>query len=153
MKRRVIPDPSTAVAASQAGEVDVIEQPALDLLPLVRRTPNIRVQALTGLEEDREPQQRTDRHKTFDGTGRHKARGRLRVPGNVSLLRLPPCSPELNPVENIWDCLRDNKPGNSVFDTYDTIVDRCCAAWNWFTETPDRIRSVAGAPWTRTVKA
>jgi len=32
-------------------------------------------------------------------------------------------------------------------------VDRCCAAWNWLTETPDRIPSVAAAPWTRTVKA
>ena len=47
---RVIPDPSTAVAALQAGEVAVIEQPALELLPLVRRNPSIRVQALTGLD-------------------------------------------------------------------------------------------------------
>jgi len=46
---QVIPDPSTAVAALQAGEVDVIEQPALELLPLVRRNPNIRVQKLTDL--------------------------------------------------------------------------------------------------------
>jgi len=36
---------------------------------------------------------------------------------------------------------------------YDTIVDRCCAAWNWLTETPDRIRSLATTPWTKTVKA
>lgn len=48
---------------------------------------------------------------------------------------LPPYSPELNPVKNIWDDLRDNKLGSSVFDTYDTIVDRCCAAWNWLSET------------------
>ena len=88
-----------------------------------------------------------------DGAGWHKARGRLRVPKNVSLLHLPPYSPELNPVENVWQHLRANKLSNSVFDTYDTIVDRCCAAWNWFTETPDRIRSVAAAPWTKTVTA
>ena len=46
---RVIPDASTAVAALQAGEVDVIEQPALELLPLVRSNPNIRLQKLTDL--------------------------------------------------------------------------------------------------------
>ena len=79
--------------------------------------------------------------------------GRLRVPSNITLLHLPPYSPELNPVENIWEYLRANKLSNSVFDSYDTIVDRCCAAWNWLTETPDRIRSVATRPWTKTVKA
>jgi len=96
-----------------------------------------------------------------DGAGWHRTGGRLRVPSNITLLRLPPYSPELNPVENIWEYLRANKLSNSVFDTYDTIhrrrwtdiVDRCCAAWNWLTETPERIRSVAAAPWTKTVKA
>ncbi|MGI4946597.1 MAG: IS630-like element ISAli3 family transposase, partial [Janthinobacterium lividum] len=77
----------------------------------------------------------------------------LRVPGNITLLRPQPYSPELNPVENIWEYLRSNKLSNSVFDTYDTIVDRCCTAWNWLTETPDRIRSIASAPWAKTVKA
>jgi len=40
--------------------------------------------------------------RRLDGAGRHQTGGRLRVPGNISLLRLPPCSPELNPQENIW---------------------------------------------------
>ena len=88
-----------------------------------------------------------------DGAGWHQTGGRLQVPDNITLLHLPPYSPELNPVENVWEYLRANKLSNSVFDTYDTIVDRCCAAWNWLTETPDRIRSVAAAPWTKTVKA
>ncbi len=46
---RVIPDASTAAAALQAGEVDLIEQPALELLPLLRRSPGVRVQKLTDL--------------------------------------------------------------------------------------------------------
>jgi transposase len=88
-----------------------------------------------------------------DGAGWHKTGGRLRVPENISLLRLPPYSPELNPVENIWEYLRANKLSNSVFDTYSTIVDRWCAAWNWLTETPNRIQSVAATPGTKTVRA
>jgi len=88
-----------------------------------------------------------------DGAGWHRTGGRLRVPENISLLRLPPYSPELNPVENIWEYLRANKLSNSVFDTYDTIVDRCCTAWTWLMDAPDRIRSLAATPWTRTVKA
>ena len=75
--------------------------------------------------------------------------GRLRVPSNISLVHLPPYSPELNPVENVWDYLRDNKLNNSVFNEYNAIVDRCCIAWNWLTETPDRIRSIATRSWKK----
>jgi len=88
-----------------------------------------------------------------DGAGWHRTGGRLRVPGNISLLRLPPYSPELNPAENVWEYLRANKLSNSVFDTYDTIVDRCCAAWNWLMNTPDHIRSIATRSWAKTVTA
>ena len=75
------------------------------------------------------------------------------MPKNISLLHLPPYSPELNPVENVWDYLRDNKLSNSVFDDYDTIVDRCCTAWNWLMDAPDRIRSIATRSWAQTVTA
>jgi peptide/nickel transport system substrate-binding protein len=46
---RVIPDASTAAAALQAGEVDLIEQPALELLPLLKRSPGVKLQKLTDL--------------------------------------------------------------------------------------------------------
>ncbi len=46
---QVIPDPSTAAAALQAGEIDLWEQPALELLPVIRRNPGIRIQKLTDL--------------------------------------------------------------------------------------------------------
>ena len=44
-----------------------------------------------------------------DGAGWHQQGKRLRTPHNITLLRLPPYSPELNPMENIWDYLRGNK--------------------------------------------
>lgn len=43
-----------------------------------------------------------------DGAGWHQTGGRLRVPDNITLLSLPPYSPELNPMENVWHYLREN---------------------------------------------
>ena len=51
----------------------------------------------------------------LDGAGWHQTGGRLRVPGNISLLRPPPYSPELNPQENVWQYLRQNQLSNRVF--------------------------------------
>ena len=45
---------------------------------------------------------------TLDGAGWHQAGDRLMVPDNIALLHLPPYSPELNPVENVWEFLRHN---------------------------------------------
>ncbi len=90
---------------------------------------------------------------TLDGAGWHKLGGRLVVPPNISLLHLPPYSPELNPVENVWQFLRQNFLSNRVFDTYDAIVDACCEAWNALVAAPDRIRTIASRDWAGTVKA
>ena len=48
---------------------------------------------------------------------------KLKPPTNISLLPLPPGSPELNPVENIWQYLRQSYLSNRVFDGYDAILD------------------------------
>ena len=87
----------------------------------------------------------------LDGAGWHQTGGNLRLPANISLLHLPPYSPELNPVENIWEYLRENQLSNRVYDSYDTIVDACCAAWNALIATPNRIRSIATRSWTKAV--
>lgn len=78
----------------------------------------------------------------LDGAGWHKTGGKLRVPANITLLYLPPYSPELNPVENVWAFLRSNKLSNRVFDTYDDIVHACCDAWNWLTSQPKCITTI-----------
>ena len=44
-----------------------------------------------------------------DSAGWHQRGGKLVVPENISLLPIPPYSPELNPMENVWDYLRGNK--------------------------------------------
>jgi transposase len=52
------------------------------------------------------------------------------VPNNITTLPLSPKCPELNPVENVWQFMRDNWLSNRVFQSYDTTLDSCCEAWN-----------------------
>ena len=82
----------------------------------------------------------------LDGAGWHQTGGKLKVPDNISLLKLPAYSPELNPAENIWQFLRQNHLSNRVFDGYDAIVDACCNAWNALAAEPGRIQSIATRP-------
>lgn len=84
-----------------------------------------------------------------DGAGWHRIGSALRVPSNITLLLLPPYSPELNPVENVWAYLRGNKLSNRVFATYDAIVDACCDAWNWLASQSKRITSIRSRAWAQ----
>jgi hypothetical protein len=82
-----------------------------------------------------------------DGAGWHQRGGRLLVPDNITLLSLPPYSPELNPMENVWDYLRGNMLSHKVWDTYDAIVQACAKAWRFLIADPERIRSIAHRDW------
>lgn len=82
----------------------------------------------------------------FDQAGWHTT-PKLDVPSNITLLALPPRSPELNPVENVWQFLRDNWLSNRIFDDYDAIVAHCCTAWNKLTDQPWRITSIGARDW------
>jgi len=84
----------------------------------------------------------------LDGAGWHSAR-HLVVPPNITLMTLPPYSPELNPVENIWQFLRQNRLANRVFDSYDEIVDACCDAWNALIAAPERVASITSRNWAQ----
>ena len=76
---------------------------------------------------------------TIDGAGWRRTGGKLRVPDNITLPRLQPYSPGLNPVENVWVYLRGNKRSNCVFDSDEAIVDACSDAWVWLNNRPERI--------------
>ena len=56
-------------------------------------------------------------------------------------------SPELNPVENVWQFVRDNWLSNRVFASYDDIVDHCCDAWNKLVDQPWSIMSLGLRDW------
>ena len=65
----------------------------------------------------------------------------------MTLIFLPSRSPELNPVENVWQYLRANWLSNTVFETYDDIIDAACDAWNRLIALPDVIASIGTRDW------
>ena len=85
----------------------------------------------------------------LNGAGWHQTGGKLQLPDNISLLPLPPYSPELNPAENIWQFLRQNYLSNRVYETYNDIVDACCDAWNRLCAIPNQIQSIATRSWAQ----
>jgi hypothetical protein len=54
----------------------------------------------------------------------------LRVPPNITLVHLPPYSPELNAIEKVWQYLRDRYLSGRLFAGTRAIVEACCTAWN-----------------------
>jgi transposase len=70
-----------------------------------------------------------------DQAGWHLS-ARLLVPANITIIALPPKCPELNPVENVWQFMRDNWLSNRVFKSYDDLVDHCCQAWTTWSISP-----------------
>ena len=72
---------------------------------------------------------------------------KLKIPANVTLLPLPPRSPELNPTENIWQFMRDNWLSNLVFQSDEQIITYCCEAWNKLIDQPGNITSIGRRKW------
>jgi DDE superfamily endonuclease len=83
----------------------------------------------------------------LDGAGWHVSEG-LTVPANLTPIPLPPYSPELNPVERVWEYLRDRWLSHRVLaGGYEAVVDAACAAWNALSAEPGRLRSLTSFPW------
>lgn len=82
----------------------------------------------------------------LDQAGWHGARA-LAVPDKVTLVPLPPYSPELNPVERVWLYLRERYLSHRLLANQDAVVDACCRAWNAVTAEPGRLRSLCAFPY------
>ncbi len=87
----------------------------------------------------------------LDQAGWHGA-GRLVVPANITLVPLPPYSPELNPVERVWLHLKARFLSHRLLNDYDAIVDATCTAWNRLKAEAGRITSLCSYPWIPRVK-
>lgn len=77
----------------------------------------------------------------LDRAGWHTS-GRLDVPPNVTLVHLPPKSPELNPAENLWHYLRTHHWSNRLYPTWADLKSAAVDAWRRVCLVPDLIKTV-----------
>jgi transposase len=82
----------------------------------------------------------------IDGAGWHRSDA-LKAPANIYLLKLPPYAPELNPIEHVWDELREKFFHNRAFDSLDALEDQLALALNTLELDPGRISSIVSWPW------
>jgi transposase len=82
----------------------------------------------------------------WDGAGFHVAKA-LEVPENVSLIRLPPYSPELNPIENLWHYFRSHFWSNRLYPKWEDLLEAAVAAMDVALADPELIKSVCAAPY------
>ncbi len=79
-----------------------------------------------------------------DGAAWHKSKA-LIVPDNIVLFYIPPYTPEMNPIEQIWKELRKRGFKNEVFSTLEKVVDRLCDVI--CSLTPAAIHNITGREW------
>lgn len=80
----------------------------------------------------------------WDGAGFHTSNS-LRVPQNVTLLQLPPYSPELNPIENLWHYLKGHFWSNRAYANYDELEAAAIDAWRRAVLNPGLMKTVCAA--------
>ncbi len=74
------------------------------------------------------------------------------MPDNVSLVFLPPYSPELNPVERVWLYLRERFLSHRLFADLGAVIDGCCDAWNRLVAETGRIASLTDYTYLQSVR-
>ena len=79
-----------------------------------------------------------------DGAAWHKSRA-LELPDNIVIFHIPPYTPEMNPIEQIWKEIRKRGFRNEVFATLEKVVDRLCDTICAL--TADTISSITGRKW------
>ena len=81
-----------------------------------------------------------------DGAGWHRSEP-LVIPDNIRLIKLPPYTPELNPVEHLWDELREKSFHNRVFKSIDALEDHLSASLLKMEENHQLVHSIVAWPW------
>jgi transposase len=86
----------------------------------------------------------------LDGAGGHRAK-RLQVPANMQLIPLPPWSPQLNPVEQVWDEVREKWFANRVFASMETVEDQLVTALATLEADAPQVASLTGFDWIKSI--
>jgi len=84
----------------------------------------------------------------LDGAGWHRSKD-PEIPPNVSLLRLPPYSPELNPIETLFAVLKHGHFANRVFESAEHVRETVIQVWNTFTRKTDEIMRITRRDWAQ----
>ena len=79
-----------------------------------------------------------------DGATWHKSKG-LRIPENIEIMHIPPYTPEMNPIEQIWKQIRTMGFKNEFFHTLSDVVDRLCETINKLTK--EMVKSITNRDW------
>ena len=79
-----------------------------------------------------------------DGAMWHKANS-LVIPAQITLIFIPPYTPEMNPIEQIWKEIRKRGFRNEVFKTLEKVIDRLCDVINNLPASV--IQSITGRQW------
>lgn len=87
----------------------------------------------------------------LDGAGWHRSQD-LQIPATILLLPLPPYSPELNPVEHVWEDLRENDFRNDVFENLDAVVDRLGQGIRRLAADPPYVERLTCFDWIKTIR-
>jgi len=69
----------------------------------------------------------------------------LIVPNNIQIFHIPPATPEMNPIEQIWKQLRQMGFKNEIFQTLEKVVDRLCVTIRSLTK--EMVKSITGRKW------
>jgi transposase len=80
----------------------------------------------------------------LDRAGWHLSKA-LQIPENITLLHLPPYSPQLNPVERLWAYLRSHYLSNRLYQDYNDLLQACAKAWNQLTS--EQLSSICRTEW------
>ena len=80
-----------------------------------------------------------------DQAGWHRSK-ELVIPENMRLIFQPPYSPEVNPVEHLWEELREKYLQNKVFASLDPLIDVLCQGLNELADDKERVSSLMGFP-------
>ncbi len=84
----------------------------------------------------------------IDNAGWHVSED-VEAPANLTLVPLPPYSPELNAIERLWQYLRDRYLSGCLFRDVQDVIKECCRVWNALLAETGRIRSLTNYRWAQ----
>jgi len=82
----------------------------------------------------------------LDGAASHQSQ-KVNIPKNISLILIPPYSPQLNPIENLWKVIRQRFFPNLDFDSMDDLEENLIDALLLIEDSPDLVKSATGYQW------